>query len=146
MAKTRLFVDSDIIIDLLAKRDHFAAAYELFSLIDQDQVEGTTTPIVLANVAYIIEKYSGRSKARKAVRTILDSITVLPVDGVMAKKAADSKFPDFEDAMQYYAAENEKIEIIVTRNKKHYNKGSITVMTADEFVTAHTATSSRPEV
>jgi len=139
MDKPLLFIDSDVIIDLLARRGHFAAASQLFGLIEQEAVRGATTPIVLANVAYIIEKYSNRITARKAVRRILDLITVLSVDEVTARKAVDSRFLDFEDAMQYYAPEKNGIEIILTRNKKDHSKGSITTMTAEEFLAVRTA-------
>ncbi|HUX21703.1 MAG TPA: PIN domain-containing protein [Spirochaetia bacterium] len=93
-----------------------------------------------------LDIFRGKSKVKKTIRTITDSITILPVDAGTVRKAIDSKFSDFEDAMQYFAAEHENIEIIITRNKKDCKKGTITTMTAEEFITAYKATSNRPEV
>ena len=146
MDKSRLFIDSDIIIDLLAKRDDFLAAAELFNLIDEGKVEAVTTPVVLANVAFITEKYAGKSKVKRTMRALIDSIRILSMDEVTVRNAISSKFSDFEDAMQYFAAEDGNVEIIITRNKKDYSRGVITTMTAEEFVTAHKAKSNRPEV
>jgi len=134
VANFRIFIDSDVTIDLLAQREHYPAAAELFDLVEAKQIVGHTTPVVLANVEYIIKKYSSSTKARKALQMLLKQLTVLPMDHGIAQRAVDSTFPDFEDAMQYYAAEKGKIDFIVTRNTRDYEKGSITVMTAEDFI------------
>jgi len=146
MANFRIFIDSDIIIDLLAKRDHFAAAAGLLSLIEKQRIDGYTTPVVLANVEYIIRKYSNKTKAKRALRALVRTISILPMDHATVQAALESTFPDFEDALQYYAAENGKVDFIITRNKKDYSKGMVTVMTAEEFIDLHGATEEKPEV
>jgi len=108
-------------------------------------VEGCTTPIVLANVEYIIHKYSGKVRAKKAIQKLLTTVNVLSMNHSMAKTAAESNFPDFEDAMQYYAAEHGKVDFIITRNKSDYSRGTIAVLTAAEFIDMHSATENRPE-
>ena len=54
-------------------------------------------------------------------------------------KAMDSAFTDFEDALQYYAAESRGVDFIVTRNAKDYKKGNIKIITAEECVKLHKA-------
>ena len=144
MAKPRLLIDSDIIIDLVAKREHYPSAAELFTLLDDRTVEGCTTPIVLANVEYVLRKYGGKVEAKKAIQTLLATVTVLTMNQTMARAAADSSFPDFEDAMQYYAAEQGKVNFIITRNKTDYSRGTITVLTAEEFLDMHSAIAEAP--
>lgn len=146
MADFRIFIDSDIIIDLLAKREHYAAASELLSLVERHLVEGFTTPIVLANVEYIIRKHSTKVKAKRALQALINNISVLPMDHSTAKAAVASTFTDFEDAMQYYAAEKGNVQFIITRNKKDYAKGTITVMDAEEFLNLRAAAAEEPEV
>ena len=137
MGEYRIFIDSDVIIDLVAHRAEFAAAAELFSLVERRAVEGFTSPVVLANVEYIIGKYSSKAKARKAISSLLQRITVLPMDHSTAQQAIESKFSDFEDALQYFTAKRGEVDVIVTRNKKDYLQGKITVLTAREFVDLH---------
>ena len=48
-------------------------------------------------------------------------------------KAVALKASDFEDALQYYSALQEKCELIVTRNKKDFLFSKIMVCTPDEF-------------
>ena len=145
MANLRIFVDSDILVDLLARRDHYPATAHLLSLVESRRIDGYTTPVVLANVEYIIKKYSGKAKARKALRALVGSLGVLPMNRRTVQTAVESAFPDFEDALQYYAAESGKIDFIITRNKKDYAKGTIPVMTAEEFSDLHGATEDKPE-
>lgn len=144
VANFRVFIDSDVTIDLLAQREHYRAAAELFDLVETGQIDAHTTPVVLANVEYIIKKYSSNSKARKALHMLLKQLSVLPMDQEIVQRAADSPFRDFEDAMQYFSAEKGKIDFIVTRNIRDYEKGSISVMTAEDFIVLHRSTE-KPE-
>ncbi|TVQ35935.1 MAG: PIN domain-containing protein [Spirochaetaceae bacterium] len=140
MADAVVFIDSGVMIDLLAKREHYAGAAALFELIDGGHVDGCTTPVVLANIDYIVTKYSNRTKARRALQALLKRISVLTIDHSTVRMAVDSAFTDFEDAMQYYAAEKAAVDFIITSNTKDYSKGSITVLTAEQFVDLHGST------
>lgn len=140
MADAVVFIDSGVMIDLLAEREHYAGAAALFELIDGGHVDGCTTPVVLANIDYIVTKYSNRTKARRALQALLKRISVLTIDHSTVRMAVDSAFTDFEDAMQYYAAEKAAVDFIITSNTKDYSKGSITVLTAEQFVDLHGST------
>jgi hypothetical protein len=49
--------------------------------------------------------------------------------------ALDSKFTDFEDALQYFSAVNSnKIDAIITRNIKDFKKSALPVFTPNEFL------------
>lgn len=130
----KLFIDSDILIDLLAQRENYLQAAALMSIIMDKKAAAYTTPLILANVDYIITKYSNKIKSRKAIKTILKIISIISIDENIINKAIESEFSDFEDAIQYYAAEKQKIDFIVTRNKKDYKKGKIKVITAQEYI------------
>lgn len=108
-------------------------------LISEGRVTGYVTPVVLANVDYIVTRYSSRVKSRKAVRFLRKMLDILPMDESVVDAALDSEFPDFEDAMQYYAAEKQGIDFIVTRNKKDYVRGRIRAVSAEEYMDMHEA-------
>ncbi len=143
---TKVFLDSDVIIDFLAKRAHYPEAFALLAIIEEGKVIAYTSPIVLANVDYITAKYSTKAKSRKAIRILRKKISILPVNGNIVDKALESEFTDFEDAIQYYAAESEEVDFIVTRNKKDYAKGKLKVVTAQEFLELFQASEEKEEV
>lgn len=129
-----LFIDSDILIDLLARRKNYAEAAALMTIIAEKKAAAFTTPIVLANVDYIITKYSSKAKSRRAIKSLRKRLSVLPMDEKIVDTALESEFSDFEDALQYDAAEKNGIDFIVTRNKKDYAKGNLKVVTAQEYM------------
>ena len=55
MKKDKVFLDSDVILDLLTEREpHFDSVLDLFILIENKKIQGYTSPVVIANVFYII--------------------------------------------------------------------------------------------
>jgi predicted nucleic acid-binding protein len=132
---TNLFVDSDIILDLLAKRDpYYIHAANLFTLIDRKEIGAFTSPIVFANLHYLLKKLTSNTSALKSLRKLKTLINILPVDEKVIEQSLNSEFTDFEDAIQYFTAINNGINIIVTRNKTDYKKSKIKILTADEYL------------
>ncbi|HRN28042.1 MAG: PIN domain-containing protein [Ignavibacteriaceae bacterium] len=131
----KVFVDSDIILDLLAKRDpNYIYAAELFTLIDQQKIIGFTSPIVFANLHYLLRKNTSNLFALKSLRKLKTLIKILPVDEKVIEQSLNSEFTDFEDAIQYFTAVNNGISIILTRNKVDYKKSKILIATAEEYL------------
>lgn len=131
----RVFVDSDIILDVLAQRDEFyTPAAKLFSLLDKGDVAGFTSPIVFANLHYILRKAKSKNYVVQSLVKLKSLISVLPVDSKIIDLALSSKFNDFEDAIQYHTAKSYEINFIITRNKKHYKQSKISVCTAEEYL------------
>ena len=131
----RIFVDSDIILDVLAKRGKFYIhAAKLFTLLDKGEVSGFTSPIIFANIHYILRKQKSKEFALRSLRKLKSFVSILPIDEKIIEQALDSKFRDFEDAIQYHTAKSYEINFIITRNKKHYKQSKISVCTAEEYL------------
>jgi predicted nucleic acid-binding protein len=130
----KLFIDSDIIIDLLTKREEYMGAAALFTKISNGEFIGYTSPIVFANVHYIIAKYKGKVKSLQSLRNLRKILSVLSVDQEIIDKALLSSSSDFEDAIQFTTAETHLIDFIITRNKKDFKESTLPVQTATEFL------------
>lgn len=131
----KVFIDSDIILDVLAKREPFyASAALLFSLIEKRKIDGYTSPIVFSNVHYVLRKRVSKKITLESLRYLKTLIQILPLDNRAIELALDSEFNDFEDAIQYFCAEQNSIKYIITRNKIDYKKAKITILTAKEFL------------
>lgn len=131
----RVFVDSDVILDLvLAREPFFRAATDLFLLIQDGRIAGFTSPVVFANLFYILRQETSPSEAVIALRKLRLLLGVLPVDEKIVDRALASSFSDFEDAIQCYAAVAQDLDAIVTRNKKHYRAAEIPVLDAVECI------------
>lgn len=133
---TRLLVDTNIIIDLLSKRDEFYdEAAELFSLADKKELVLAITSLTFANTNYILTKLKSAKESREILRKFKVLVEVLSLDDKITELAlSDDSFLDFEDGLQYYSAIENQIDVIITRNKKDFKKSKIPVLSAKEFL------------
>ena len=131
----KVFVDSDIILDLLAQREpYFEYAAKLFTLIDQQKIKAYTSPLIFANLHYLLKKLTSNTAALKSLRKLKTLINILPVDERIIELALNSDFNDFEDAIQYFTATSSGINLLLTRNKVDYKKSKIAISTSEEFL------------
>ncbi len=129
------FVDSDIILDLLAQREpYYIHAAKLFTLVDQRKVRAFTSPLVFANLHYLLKKQTSNVAALKNLRKLKTLINILPIDERVIEQSLNSEFNDFEDAIQYFTAVDNGITLIISRNKVDYKRSKINVLTAEEFL------------
>jgi predicted nucleic acid-binding protein len=131
----KVFVDTDIIYDLLGKRDPFYfPAAQLFTLADEGKIQIFISALSLANLHYLISKQRSGEEAKEILRKFKVLVRVAPLNDKIIDLALNSDFPDFEDAIQYYSALQNEIEVLLTRNLKDFRKAQITVLTARDFI------------
>lgn len=131
----KIFIDTNILIDLLTKREPFyISASKLFTLSDRKKIKLEISSLTFANVFYLLSKELDRQKAKQILRKFKLLVNVLPLDDKIINLALNSDFKDFEDAIQYYTAIENNLEIIITRNLKDFKLSKIPVMTADEYL------------
>jgi predicted nucleic acid-binding protein len=133
--KQPVFVDTDIVLDLLARREPFyAAAARLFSLAETGVLSLTVSSLTFANLFYILRKQVSAQHAQEVLRDFKQLVTVLPVDDAVVEQALNAGFTDFEDAIQYYCALSAGCTALLTRNVRHYRKAAISILTAEAFL------------
>ncbi|HBA86957.1 MAG TPA: VapC toxin family PIN domain ribonuclease [Geobacter sp.] len=130
-----VFIDTDIILDLLTKREPFYPhAARLFSRVETKKLKACVSSLIFANLFYILRKETSAPTAIAILKKLRQLVTVLPVDDKIIAQSLDSGFSDFEDAIQYHTALSKGINYLLTRNVKDYRKPVITVCTAEEFL------------
>ena len=131
----RVFLDTDVILDLLLAREpFFAGAARLFLLIQDRKIEGFVSPLSFSNLFYILRKKRSGPEALVALRKLRRLTRVLQAGEETIDQALASSFTDFEDAIQYYAAHAEELDAVVTRNKEDYRPARLPILTAEECI------------
>jgi predicted nucleic acid-binding protein len=132
----KLFIDTNIVIDLLANREPFYEdAAKLFSLADRNKIKLSVSSLTFANTNYILLKSNSASVAKEILRKFKILTIVLSIDDKIIDLALnDNGFVDFEDAIQYYSAIENNQDIIITRNLRDFKTSRLPVMTASEFI------------
>lgn len=135
----KLFVDTNIIIDLLAKREPFyLEAAELFTMAINKQLEVSISVITLVNINYILRKQLDANTAITLLRKVRSIVKVFALTDEMIEKALnETLFSDFEDAIQYITALENNQQILITRNLKDFKHAHIPVMTAKQYLKSH---------
>ena len=130
-----VFVDTNIIIDLLAKREPFYKdAQDLFTLSDKKEIQLYISSLSFANAYYSIIKHHKDIDAKKYLTKFKVLVKILSLDDKVIELALASDFDDFEDGLQYFTAMVNESDIIITRNKKDFKYSKIPVMTAGEYI------------
>ncbi|MFC1239186.1 type II toxin-antitoxin system VapC family toxin [Treponema vincentii] len=131
----KIFVDSDIVLDVLCKRDpYYEYAAKVFSLADMKKLTVYTTSLVVANVYYILRKAIGIEKSKEALRKLRLLVKIISVEEREVDLALNSSFSDFEDALQYYTAVKHSMETLLTRNIKDYKEKDLIIQTPEQFI------------
>ena len=132
----KIFVDTNIVIDLLSRREpFFQEAAELFSLADKKQIELAVSSLTIANTSYVLLRQMDSNKAKSVLRKLRLIFKVLPLDDkIIGLALNDETFSDFEDGLQYFTAIEDEQELIITRNLKDFKNSKLPTMTAKQFI------------
>ncbi|PZX17896.1 putative nucleic acid-binding protein [Breznakibacter xylanolyticus] len=132
----KLFVDTNIVIDLLSRREpFFEEAAELFSLADKKQIDLSVSSLTIANTSYVLLRQMDSNKAKSVLRKLRLILNVLPLDDkIIGLALNDDTYSDFEDGLQYFTAIENEQELIITRNLKDFKNSKLPTMTAKQFI------------
>jgi predicted nucleic acid-binding protein len=130
-----IFVDTNVIIDLIADRKPFSKyAIYLFKNSEDSLLTLYTSSHSIATTYYLLKKYMDEKGLRDILYNLLDLIIVIPVDNIILKKGFRSRYKDVEDAFQIFCASSiKKIDCIVTRNIKDFRDSEVAVLTPGEL-------------
>jgi predicted nucleic acid-binding protein len=131
----RIFLDTNILIDLIADRQPYSkAAIEIVKKAEEGVLELYTSSHALATCHYLLKKYVKEKDLRDILLSLSELVNIIPVDIDIIRKGLRSAHKDFEDAIQIGCAGSiAGMECIITRNVKDFKGSDVPVMTADGF-------------
>ncbi len=134
---SRIFLDTNVILDLLAQRvPFFDSIARLATLADQKKLILVASPLSFMTVDYVLNKYESSESVLSKLRKFKIICEVCEVNEETVEKGLNSNFKDFEDSIQYYTAIQSKCSIIITRNGKDFKYSNIPIMTAEEYLSS----------
>lgn len=131
-----IFIDTDILIDLIADRQPFSKfAIELFEKAEQKEVQLFVSSHTYATTHYLLKKYLAEKQLREVLLSLLNLVNIVAIDADVIRKSLLSTHKDFEDAIQIIAAHSvPRLDFIVTRNLKDFKDAGISVLPPDEVL------------
>lgn len=137
----RVFVDTNVLIDVLTKRlPFYADSAAVWTLAEQGRVIGLVSATSLTNICYVIRRLENAGTARQALQVMRGIFELAACDQHVINQAVDAKLKDFEDAVQYISAIRAGADCIVSRNPADFPTAEdCPVLTPAEFLAAQLA-------
>ncbi len=131
----RVFLDTNIVLDVLLNRPELAAESEAVIL----RCEKADDPMFiawhgLATAYYLLRRGRTEAEAMQEVDKLLAWARVADAGDALARHARELGFNDFEDALQAASAEACGADCIVSRNVADFTKSKVLVMKPGEFL------------
>ena len=137
----KVFVDTNVLLDVVAKREPFYAdAAQIWSLAERGGIEGQISVVSFNNIYYVVRRAANRVAAEKALRLMRNVFTAVPLNLQVLSQAIDAGFNDFEDAIQFHSAVYACSECLITRDADHFPASAFPILSPAEFL------ASRPSI
>jgi predicted nucleic acid-binding protein len=131
----KVFIDTNVCLDMLAKREPYnEAATLLFNRVISNQVKGFVSALSFVHLEYHLRRHLSAAQTMKILTQFKSMIIILPVTDKIIEWALGSDFADFEDAVQHYTAISGGADTIITRDIKGFKKAECSVMNAEEYL------------
>lgn len=131
----RLFLDINVILDVLADRDPWVDdSAAVLSLLDHEDVDGLVAAHSITTLFYLASKHLGRKQAVAVLLDLLDHVSVTPLDQDLLLRALSLGWHDVEDAVQGLSAQRARADYLVTRNPSDFPSTVVAVVTPPELL------------
>jgi len=131
----KIYFDNDVILDISIKRElDIKDSVVLLNLVEAGLFKGYTSSVIFTNTYYIQRKLVGHEISINFLKKLRLLLAILNVGDLIIQKALESEFSDFEDAVQYFTAIENKMDCIITRNVEDYKNSTVPIYTPKEFL------------
>lgn len=140
MTVPRVFLDTNILLDVLLDRPGLAAESEAVILrCESIHAEIYIAWHSLATAYYLIRRGRTEDETLKEIDMILAWARIALGTDAAARRARGLGFRDFEDALQAVAAETCRADCIVSRNAADFSSSSIPAFLPAQFLIQYPA-------
>jgi predicted nucleic acid-binding protein len=95
--KTKLFLDTNVMLDLLGERAPFYDSIaKIATLADNAQITMVVSALSYATVGYFLTKYENAEKAKDKLRKFKIISVICDLDELIIEKGLNSKFSDLK--------------------------------------------------
>lgn len=126
----RVLFDTNIVLDVLLNRSPFVEhSANLVSLTENEIIEGYLCATTITTIDYLVSKSVGKEQSKKSIQKLLSIFSIAEVNKNVLFLSAESKFTDFEDAVQHYSGRLVQVDAVATRNINDYKHSESLILT-----------------
>lgn len=139
----KIFIDTNIFLDLILKRENYQEALMIFNAIEKGLYEGVILDITVLNIDYIANKQTKNLK--DFLRIINNLFEIVGGTNNLIDEALNIQNSDLEDNLQYIAAKNSQCKLIISNDRNFY-RGDLKIVTSTDFLEQSASFQSSSEV
>lgn len=131
-----ILFDTCVIVDVLQNRAPFCYdGQKLFVAVAERQINGFITAKAVTDIYYLTHRMThDNQKTREILEGLFEFFTVLDTQASDCKNAVYSDIADYEDAVMCETAMRSRMDGIVTRNIKDYQKASVKIFSPNQML------------
>ncbi|MBO9675566.1 MAG: PIN domain-containing protein [Sphingobacteriaceae bacterium] len=135
----RVFLDANILVSVINKEyPLYTYSSRILSLATHPKFEVYTSPLCLAIVFYFAEKKHGTILAKQKIDLLCQHIKIVENSSKsVSDTLSNKKIHDFEDGLEYYAAQSVECKCIITEDVEDFYFSEIEVLNCQEFFKRH---------
>ena len=131
----RVFIDTNVLVDWLTQRQPFAEhSTKIVELVERRLVTGVVNPLVLTNTYYVTATYLDKKTTHQLLADLTAIFEIVDVTKEHVLNAIKDQNADFEDEVHIQTMAENEVQIVVTRNKKDFNREFLRTFTPAEYV------------
>jgi len=131
----KVFLDADAGFDFIAQRQpFFKHASQVFELAQQGELALYASGLSFSHWFYHFRQKKSNAIALAKLIAVKPLIAVATTDERVVEQALASDFADFEDALQYFCALREGVDVFLTRNLSDYRSAKLKVLSPEAFL------------
>jgi len=135
----RIFLDANVLVSVLNKEyPLFTYSSRILSLASHPKFDVYTSPLCLAIAFYFAEKKHNAVLAKQKIDLLCQHIKIAEnsSNGVF-KTLKNKRIHDFEDGLEYHAAQESDCQCIITEDIEDFYFSDIEVLNCHEFFKRH---------
>jgi predicted nucleic acid-binding protein len=135
----KIFLDTNVVIDLVAKRQPFYEDAKLFLTLAQNGLARLfIAESSLGNLYYLVFEIYKIPLIEFSMHDFISVCEIASAGKEVIYKSLKSSFKEKEDGLQYFTAEANKMDFLITRDKKDfkYAHGKMPILSPKEFFEA----------
>lgn len=118
----RVFIDTNIFLDYIQQRQPWwKDAETIFFLAINGDIDLLVSDLTIANMRYITRKNIPLEQFYATMKGLRPYYTIVPVGSCVVDEAYRIETADFEDALQYFSAQQAMADCVLTRNLKDFD-------------------------
>lgn len=131
----KIFLDANVLVSVLNKEyPLFTYSSRILSLASHPKFEVYTSPLCLAIAFYFAEKKHKSLLAKQKIDLLCQHIKIAEnLSKGVSDTLANKSIHDFEDGLEYYAAESVNCKCIITEDVDDFYFAEIEVLNCQEF-------------